>query len=143
MDIDKPNRLVWQQRTKAKLISPRVLMSSMATVTPDDEREMATNEDFRERMRSARVARGWSQFDLAREVGTTQPTISDIERGKAESSQYVMTICRVLAIAPPLFFEGDLDKRWREAGEVLRHRSPDVFEQLLRTAESFVSTLRG
>lgn len=118
-------------------------MLSMATVTPDDEREMATNEDFRDRMRLARAARGWSQFDLAREVGTTQPTISDIERGKAESSQYVMTICRVLSIAPPAFFEGDMEKRWREAGEFLRVRAPDVFEQLLKTAETVMATLRG
>ena len=115
----------------------------MATVTPDDEREMATNEDFRDRMREAREARGWSQADLAREVGIKQPTISDIERGKAESSQYIMKICRVLEIAPPVFFEGDLDKRWRTAGEFLRTRSPDVFEQLLKTAESFMVRLQG
>jgi mandelamide amidase len=33
--------------------------------------------------------------------------------------------------------------RLREAGAVLRRRSPSVFEQLLKTAESFVATLPG
>ncbi len=103
---------------------------------------MPTTEEWRQSMRDARNDRGWSQADLAREVGTTQATISDVERGKAESSQWVMRICRTLSIAPPLFFEGDLDRRWREAGAVLRHRAPTVFEQLLKTAEQLILSIR-
>ena len=94
-------------------------------------------------MREFRRKKAMSQADLAKAIGTTQATVSDIERGKAESSQYVMTICKVLGIQPPIFSNDDLDRRWIRAGATLKSKSFATFEQLLRTAEQLAITLPG
>ncbi len=51
-----------------------------------------------ERIRAARLARGWSQEFLARQVGVSQPAIVNIERGWTARSKFLSRIAKVLEI---------------------------------------------
>jgi phage repressor protein C with HTH and peptisase S24 domain len=51
-----------------------------------------------ERIREARLAKGWSQEFLARQVGVSQPAIVNIERGWTARSKFLSRIARVLEI---------------------------------------------
>lgn len=48
-----------------------------------------------ERVRHARIYHGWSQADLAERVGTTQPKISQLEKGSYQSSELVDAVAVV------------------------------------------------
>lgn len=66
------------------------------------------NEDYRElheqignRVKSERETLGWSQGDLSREAGVTQPRISEIESGK--KAMYLTTAMKIAdALAIPI-----------------------------------------
>lgn len=49
-----------------------------------------------EKVREAREARGWSQSDLAKRVGVTQPAINKIETGGTLNSKFFPRIAQVL-----------------------------------------------
>lgn len=51
-----------------------------------------------ERIRAARESRGWSQADLARRVGVSQPAIKKIEAGETVKSRYLPEVFRALGI---------------------------------------------
>jgi transcriptional regulator with XRE-family HTH domain len=51
-----------------------------------------------ERIRAARLAKGWSQEFLARQVGVSQPAIVNIERGWTARSKFLSRIAKVLEI---------------------------------------------
>lgn len=58
------------------------------------------NEDYKElheqigvRIKAEREAMGWSQGDLSREAGVTQPRISEIEGGK--KAMYLTTAMKI------------------------------------------------
>jgi len=50
------------------------------------------------RIRAARLAKGWSQEFLARQVGVSQPAIVNIERGWTARSKFLSRIAKVLEI---------------------------------------------
>ena len=52
--------------------------------------------DLGKRLRDARNARGLTQKDLARKSGVSQATISDIERGRNESSKELPALAKAL-----------------------------------------------
>jgi transcriptional regulator with XRE-family HTH domain len=56
--------------------------------------QLRSPADFGLAVQQARLARGWSQSELAAELGVTQSTISEIESGKA-----TIYIRRLLSIA--------------------------------------------
>jgi transcriptional regulator with XRE-family HTH domain len=72
-------------------------------------------------IKSAREARGWSQAELARRVGISQPTVQSIETGKTRDSRHIIRVAQVLGLdisavipeappdiqALPLFAGGD------------------------------------
>jgi transcriptional regulator with XRE-family HTH domain len=105
--------------------------------------ELPSNPAFGARVRDARKARGWSQWDLARAVTprVSQATISSIERGDG-SSTAVLAICRLLNLAPPTAGLTVEMERWIDVGRVLA-RFPDVFEYHLRQLEALAATLAG
>jgi transcriptional regulator with XRE-family HTH domain len=51
-----------------------------------------------QRIRAARLAKGWSQEFLARQVGVSQPAIVNIERGWTARSKFLSRIAKVLEI---------------------------------------------
>lgn len=72
-------------------------------------------------IKSAREARGWSQAELARKIGVSQPTIQAIEAGATRDSRHIIRVAQALgldisAVIPemppdiqslPLFAAGD------------------------------------
>lgn len=60
---------------------------------------MQETEAIRKRIRERRLARGWSQRELAQHAGLAQVTISTIERGAyVPSLESLIRICRALDI---------------------------------------------
>jgi transcriptional regulator with XRE-family HTH domain len=53
-----------------------------------------------DRIRAAREKLGWSQADLARRVGISQPAIKKIEAGDTVKSKYLAEVLRAVGIAP-------------------------------------------
>ncbi len=49
-------------------------------------------------LRAARLARGWTQKELAAKVGLTQGTISQVELGRNRNSQHILLIMYVLGV---------------------------------------------
>ena len=113
------------------------LVPQKDTVDP----ELPSDEAFGARVREARKARGWSQWDLARVITpqVSQATISAIERGDTASSA-VLAVCRALDIAPPTVGESADMARWIDVGRVLE-RFPDVLEYHLRHLEGVAVAL--
>lgn len=105
--------------------------------------ELPADRAFGARVRQARKAKGWSQWDLARAVTpqVSQATISAIERGDTASSS-VLEVCRALDIAPPLVGMSPEMARWADVGRVLS-RHPTLFEYHLRSLEALAATLSG
>lgn len=105
--------------------------------------EVPTTDYWRGVMRRSRKEfrhddgrRGITQGDLAKLVGTSQPTISDIESGAQQQSRFVWPICVALGIPLPfLLIEDEWDERWMEVGRALRHRDMRFFEAQLRAME--------
>ncbi|WP_298967691.1 helix-turn-helix transcriptional regulator [uncultured Methylobacterium sp.] len=58
-------------------------------------------EDFARAVREARVARGWSQEDLAKAVGIAQSTIDRIESGATRRSRAMPELAAALGIPLP------------------------------------------
>lgn len=59
------------------------------------------------RVRESRKKAGLSQADLASEVGITQPTLSELERGISHSSTHLISIAQVC----------NVDPNWLQTGE--------------------------
>ena len=53
-------------------------------------------ESFGSRVKDERVARGWSQAELAKRAGVSQQLIGKIELGAAQDSKYLLQIARAL-----------------------------------------------
>lgn len=105
-----------------------------------DYPEIATTQQWRDRVREARLRQGMTQPQLAARLGTTQPTISDIETGKIAASKLVTPISEVLKIATPYAaVEDDLERRWIEAGRLLRARNRAVFNAQLLFIEQLLA----
>ena len=107
--------------------------------TQPDHLEIPFGPDFGERVSAARGREGISQARLAAEVGVSQAVISDIERGIAKSSTVVRKICAVLHIPLPVNAEDAQERRWIEAGRVLRARRPNLFARQLAFVEEMIA----
>jgi phage repressor protein C with HTH and peptisase S24 domain len=59
-----------------------------------------------EKIRSAREARGWSQADLGKRVGISQPAIKKIEDGDTRHSKFLPRIAQELALDIAELIEG-------------------------------------
>lgn len=107
----------------------------------DPSDEIPIDADFCERMIKAREKKQWTQGQLAAHVGTTQPTISAIERGG--SSALIPKICRVLKIAGPMFGWTEQQKRWANTGHRLEEKSPATFRLAMTMIQQMLDELEG
>lgn len=89
-------------------------------------------------MVAARKAKGMTQTQLGARVGTSQNIISEIESGEIGSSSFILSVCRVLAIAPPQFHGSEEQKQWSQLGHLLRMRNPTQFRRALALVESML-----
>lgn len=103
-----------------------------------DDPELATNEEWRASMLSARKDKGWTQEELGRKVGTSQNIISLIESGGVEGSQFVLPICKALRISPPMFFEEEWQKNWYRLGRLLREQDLGDAEAAQKMVEALL-----
>lgn len=71
------------------------------------------------RIKNLREERGYSQGELARRVGVTQPTVSDWENNKTEPT---VDNLRILAVEFDVFFE------WLATGRGERRFAPQALE---------------
>ncbi len=67
---------------------------------PDEQRpeEGVQMADIAQQIREARVARGWSQEDLASQAGLSRPSIARIERGDDVSTATLSKVAVVLGL---------------------------------------------
>lgn len=79
---------------------------------------------------------GLSQKELGARVNTSQNMISLIESGEVESSHFVIPICEVLGIPPPVHYESEEQRAWSELGHVLRHKSMKKFRAALELVKT-------
>jgi DNA-binding XRE family transcriptional regulator len=119
-------------------------MVSVARQQPDDQQrdvddgaEIPTTPYWRSEMKRARGEKGLQQWALAQEVGTSQPTINEIESGRITRSRFVATISSVLGIPQPFtLIQDDMDRRWIEIGRTLRANDPVSFDAYLKIFEA-------
>jgi transcriptional regulator with XRE-family HTH domain len=86
----------------------------------------------------ARKDQKLTQRELGARVGTSQNIVSLIESGEVASSAYVLPICRVLKIPPPVHFQDEDDATWSQLGHLLRTKSMKKFQRALALVESMV-----
>lgn len=55
-------------------------------------------KELKDRLIEARELRGLSQGEIAKQVGVTQPTYSDLETGESKSSRKLVEIAHVLGV---------------------------------------------
>jgi DNA-binding XRE family transcriptional regulator len=103
----------------------------------DDGAEVPTTPYWRSEMKRARTELGWQQWALAERVGTSQPTINEIESGRITRSRFVATISSILKIPQPFtLIQDDMDRRWIEIGRTLRSSDPVSFDAYLKIFEA-------
>jgi transcriptional regulator with XRE-family HTH domain len=94
-----------------------------------------------DKIKQARIAKGWSQEDLAKRVGVSQPAIKKIEAGQTKRSRYLTDVLRAVGIAqdqthPPA--ARSIGAQSSEPGTSKRRRLAleKLFEEVLRRAAS-------
>ena len=90
------------------------------------------------RARKAYGGEGLTQKELGGRVGTSQAMISLIESGEVGSSEFILPICGVLGIPPPMHFDSEDQKVWSQLGHVLRHKSMRKFQRAMALVASMV-----
>jgi len=90
-----------------------------------------------EKIRRAREAKGWSQAELAKRVGISQPAIKKIEAGQTLKSRFLsdVLICVGLATAQPLH-EPTRAIDMRHASDNRRRALKILFSEVLRRVTS-------
>jgi transcriptional regulator with XRE-family HTH domain len=128
---------------RAELVSARGPMGSMPT-TGVSRPEIPTTAEWREEMKAARKARGWTQGDLARKLGgITQAGVSDIETGRSSGSDRVLDVCRLLGIDPPIVTNNEVQRRWVEIGRVLQSRAPNTLRRQMEFLADVIKDLES
>lgn len=85
-----------------------------------------------DRLREERRKRGLTQGDLAQLVGTTQQTISNIERGHSRSAREIVRIARALGVSAD-YLVGVQNEDFRdEVYELLVSLPPELRGDILK-----------
>lgn len=99
-------------------------------------------------MIAARKERKWTQAELAEKVsrhakqlGATQPLISQIESGEIVTSRLIRPISELLHIPEPMHFTDEHMKRWWVAGHLMRNKQMKLFEHQLDAIEATLKAL--
>jgi transcriptional regulator with XRE-family HTH domain len=120
--------------------------SHSVVVADPDLVELATNQPWRDAMIARRKAKGMTQKQLSFLVGCKQPDISGIEAGPDKkgvgSSKFILKICKVLGLPPPLLFDSEVQRRWSELGHALEHENIEQFRANQPTDRDEISAAR-
>ncbi|PXX42240.1 helix-turn-helix domain-containing protein [Aquitalea magnusonii] len=73
-------------------------------------------ENFGDRVKAERIARGWSQGELGRRVGASTSTISDIENNPTRVTTKLVALARALRVTA----------EWLETGKEPKARAVDL-----------------
>lgn len=80
------------------------------------------------RVKEARKGAGLSQVELAKKIGVTQPTISELERGESYSSSHLITIASTCGVDPNWLLTGINSKAETEVREIQNTYQVGSFE---------------
>ena len=126
---------------------PKVIETSAITEVIDVAMELG------EKIREARRGRGWSQADLARESGVSQPAILKIEKSMTRQSKFLPAVLQALDLPLSLLTEGraeavelpdpERSRRLAEANRMLEKISPERFDRILATISDAVAAETG
>jgi transcriptional regulator with XRE-family HTH domain len=93
-------------------------------------------------MYAARKALKLTQTDIARRVGTSQTTITNLEKGVSKTSRWVHPVSELLRIPLPYAMIGDdWERRWIEAGRRFREANEEAFKTEVQGVERMADTL--
>lgn len=106
----------------------------------EDDPELPFEPEWGQSVRRARVAAKLNQADLARIINVNQAMVSYIENGEVSTSKAVLPIVRALGVPMPRqYFTDEEERRWAEAGRVLRRVNEAGFRGLLAAAEQMIA----
>lgn len=97
-----------------------------------------------ERIKSEREARGWSQAVLAQRAGTSQTTITDLERGASAATTKLIAIAKALKVNPTWLETGSGSKDSQPPAEgryIAADSLEDLAERLLTKGNDDISRL--
>lgn len=99
--------------------------------------ETPITDEWRRAMIAARKQKKLKQRELGALVGTSQESISNIERAHVGQSKLVDAISEALGIARPSMPLADTkEARWMRAGRGLREKSEELYERWLQLLEA-------
>lgn len=99
-------------------------------------------ERLQDRLKQARTQAGLTQAELAKKVGISQPTYSELESGRSDGTKYILRIAAELDVNPFWLAEGKGQEKqaipagWQSLLNKLLEQPPAVQElakDLLRT----------
>jgi transcriptional regulator with XRE-family HTH domain len=104
--------------------------------------DLDLNEEWGKLVRQARIKRSLTQAQLADAIGISQAMVNYIEAGSVQHSRAVFPLATLLDIALPEIdarhFATDLERRWWNAGRLLRAQNETTFRAFLDVVERLV-----
>ena len=96
--------------------------------------------EFGERLRQAREAKGWNQEKLGKEIGLTQASISQLEKGRrAPTPALVTKLAKALGVERK-FFAGGAEGQFERA--ILMRNLDGLSPEQLRKINDIVEEIR-
>ena len=90
---------------------------------------MSVSNNFSQRLKSLRLAKGLQQSDIARALGVTQAQVSDMERGRrATTADKLVILADCLDVSIDYLLNGP---ETHERGEVINADLPDNFKEFI------------
>jgi DNA-binding XRE family transcriptional regulator len=112
------------------------------TEGPERYPDVATTEYWCGLMRAARKRLKITQKELARKIGVSQTTITNLETHFSKTSRWVHPVCEILQIPLPYaLITDDWERRWIDAGRRYRSANDDAFKTEVEGIEKMADTL--
>lgn len=96
-----------------------------------------------DRVKAARVARGWTQADLAREAEVKPQSIQQLEAGAVQNPRYLVRLAEALGVELRWLHRGDiLDQntiKWKEGDDISKALEDMEFSSSYRRNTTFIA----
>lgn len=103
------------------------------------EPALATTPTFRKALGDWLSAERGRRVTIARQLGVTPATLSQIKDGLIRKSELILPICRLTGIEAP---DGYVDSRTVDDLETLRITNPDGYASVMATIRAFLAAGR-